>query len=93
MKIHYLIMFQRKSGKIVTTMSGLSSAMLQLVALQKTTSTRDTVIFDEDGKITYYVEGKKDGFPQAQDDMLGMHIDQLCPGILDALKAEYAKAE
>lgn len=93
MKTHYLIMFQRKSGKIVTTMSGLSSAMLQLVALQKTTPTRDTVIFDEDGKITFYVEGQKDGFPKAQDDMLGMSIDKLCPGLLEALKAEYAEAE
>lgn len=91
MKTYYLIMFTRKTGKIVTTMSGLSSAMLQLVALQKTTPTRDCVIFDEDGEIVYYVEGKKDGFPQAQDDMLGMHIDKLCPGLLEALKADMAE--
>lgn len=92
MKTYYLIMFQRKSGKIVTTMSGLSSAMLRLVALQKTTPTRDTVIFDEDGEITFYVEGQKDGFPKAQDDMCGMHIDKLCPGLLEALKADCAEA-
>lgn len=91
MKTYYLIMFQRASGKIVTTMRGISSAMLQLAALQKTTPTRDTVIFDEHGKITYYVQGSKDGFPKAQDDMIGKHIDTLCTGLLEALKEEYAK--
>lgn len=87
MKQYFLIRFIRKSGKIDKSMSGLSSAMLQLWALQNTTKTKDTLIFDEDGIVDFYCEGTGD-FPKVCEDMKGKHIDEFCDGLLDAVKKE-----
>ena len=80
--------FGRKSGKIDKSLEGLGCGMLQLWALQNTTKTKDTVIFSaETGKIKMYVEGRE-GFPEVQKDMENRNIEELCPGILAAVRKD-----
>jgi uncharacterized protein YxjI len=87
MKNHYGILFNRNKGNIVKTLEGYSSGMMQLWALQGNVSaTRDFVIFDEDGEIQFYCEGKKNDMPTVHRDMKGLHIDSICEGLLEAMK-------
>ena len=83
MKTFYLVRFARRSGKIDTTMSALGKGLLQLWALQNTTKSKDTIIFDEDGIVAMYVEGTAD-FPKVTKDS-GEHIDTYCKGLLEAV--------
>lgn len=81
---YYGIMFNKKSGKIVTTLEhAFSSAMLTMYGLQHTTKTRDFVVFDGNGIIVKYLEGGD--FPTPCKDMEGVHIDKLCEGLLEAV--------
>jgi hypothetical protein len=83
---YYGVMFNRKSGKIVTTLEhAFSSAMLTMYGLQNTTKTRDFVVFDSNGKIAKYLEGGD--FPKVCKDMEGKNIDCLCKGLLEAVTA------
>ena len=83
---YYGVMFNRKSGKIVTTLEhAFSSAMLTMYGLQNTTKTRDFVVFDSNGKIAKYLEGGD--FPKVCKDMEGKHINTLCDGLLEAVTA------
>ena len=83
---YYGVMFNRKSGKIVTTLEhAFSSAMLTMYGLQHTTKTRDFVVFDSNGKIAKYLEGGD--FPKVCKDMEGKNIDCLCKGLLEAVTA------
>lgn len=78
------ILFSRKSGKIVKSIEAFSSAMLKMYALNGNVSaTRDFVVFDETGKISFYCEGRKDDFPTICDDMIGKNIKELCAGLLE----------
>ena len=87
MKTYCLLRFNRKSGKIDTSLEGEGSGMLRLWALQNTTKTKDTVIFEKDtGIVLWYYEGTGD-FPKIFDKDLG-HIDDYCPGILEAVQSE-----
>ena len=83
MKTFYLVRFNRKSGKIDRTMSALGKGLLQLWALQNTTKTKDTIVFDEDGIVAMYVGGTGD-FPKVTKDS-GEHIDIYCKGLLEAV--------
>lgn len=87
MKNYFLVRFNKKSGKIDTTMSAMGCAMLKLWGLQHTTKTKDTIVFDEDGMIVCYYEGTGD-FPKVCDDLNGKHVDGLCNGLLEAVKAD-----
>ena len=60
MKTFYLVRFNRKTGKIDTTMTAYGKALLNYWALQNTTKTKDTIVFDEDGYVTAYYEGTAD---------------------------------
>ena len=83
-KKYYGIMFNKKSGQIVTTLEhDFSSAMLTMYGLNNTTKTRDFVVFDSNGIIVKYLEGGD--FPTPCKDMEGMHIDKLCKGLLEAV--------
>jgi len=83
---YYGVMFNKKSGKIVTTLEHtFSSAMLTMYGLQHTTKTRDFVVFDSNGKIAKYLEGGD--FPKVCKDMEGKNIDCLCNGLLEAVTA------
>ena len=92
LKRYYVCRFNRKSGKIDTTMSGLGKGLIQVWALENTCKkSDDTVIFDEDGIIHSYYEGTGD-FPkvtkhdQFLEEMGFDHIDKLCEGLLDYCK-------
>ena len=85
LKTYCLLRFARMSGKIDTSMEGLGSGMLRLWALQNTTKTKDTIIFEKDtGKVCWYYTGTGD-FPKIEDENLG-HINDYCPGMLEAVK-------
>ena len=86
----YGVLFNRKSGKIVKSLEGFSSAFLKLFALQgNVSSTRDYVVFKSTtGEIVFYCEGKKNDSPTICRDMEGKNINELAEGLLDALKAE-----
>lgn len=88
LKTYCLVRFARKSGKIDTTLEGLGSGMLRLWALQNTTKTKDTIIFEKDtGIVCWYYEGTASGFPDITDEGLG-HIDDYCPGMLKVMQAQ-----
>lgn len=87
-KMHCLVRFSRKSGKIDTTLEGFGTGMLRLWALQNTPKTKDTIIFEKDtGKVCWYYEGTASGFPKIDDENLGF-IDDYCSGLLEAVQAE-----
>lgn len=90
-KTYVLCRFSRKSGKIDTTLEGLVESMLRLWALQNTTKTKDTIIFEKDtGTIVFYCEGTASGFPEVTDIETWhiKNIEQLCPGLLGAVNDE-----
>jgi len=87
LKTYCLIRFNRKSGKIDTTLEAIGSGMLRLWALQNTTKTKDTIICEKDtGRVCWYYEGTGD-FPKIEEEDLG-HIDDYCPGMLKVLQAD-----
>ena len=88
LKTHYCVRFNRRSGKIDTTMSGLGNALMRMWALQNTTKSKDTIIFDEDGVVVYYFEGTGD-CPKVTDytkEVVHLHINTFCDGLLEAVK-------
>ena len=88
LKTYCLVRFARKSGKIDTSLEGLGTGMLRLWALQNTTKTKDTIIFEKKtGRVCWYYEGTASGFPKIDDVELG-HIDDYCPDLLEAINAE-----
>ena len=88
MKNNYSVLFKRSSGKIEKTMEGLASSLLKLWGLQGNVSKScDYVVFDEDGIILAYYEGKGKEMPNVCKDMEGLHIDELCEGLLEAVRA------
>ena len=87
---HYLVRFARKTGKINLIMESLGSARLRFVALTKTTKACDCIIFNGiTGKVIYYAEWDKSGFPKITKEGLG-HIDKYCPELLAELQKEGA---
>ena len=87
MKMNYGVLFNRKTGKIFKVMSGYMSSMMRMWALNgNVSSTRDFVIFDEDGVINFYCEGRKDDMPEVQKDVNGRNIEEFCKGLLEAVK-------
>lgn len=91
LKKTYCVRFNRKSGKIDKTLEGLGNALLRLWALQNTTAkSKDTIIFDEDGRVLAYYEGTGD-FPNVTDYIRTheyVHIDNFCEGLLEAVKGD-----
>ena len=62
--IYVLFRFSKKTGKIDTTMTAMGIALLKMWALQNTTKTKNTYIFDrESGKCAFAVQGA-DFFPK-----------------------------
>ena len=88
LKTYCLVRFARRSGKIDTSLEGIGSGMLRLWALQNTTKTKDTIIFEkETGKVCWYYEGTGD-FPKISDyesEALG-NIEDYCEGLLAAVQ-------
>lgn len=71
-----LIRFNKKTGKIDTTMTALGRGMIQLWALQNTTETKATVIVDIDERKAFaeYI-GTEDGFPEVRKDPATFEYD------------------
>ncbi len=67
LNICVLFRFSKKTGVIDTTMTGMGSALMQMWALQNTTTSKRTLIFDrETGKCLFAASGTKDGFPKVK---------------------------
>lgn len=82
----YGVLFNRNKGNILKSMEAYGSALMQLWALNgNVSSTRDFVIFDEDGEIKFYCEGRKNDMPNVCKNMEGKHIDTICKGLLEAM--------
>lgn len=64
------ILFNRKSGKVVKTLTGHAS-LLKLFAMNNVSATRDYVVFNKDGICEGYFEGKKNDMPTICNDMVG----------------------
>lgn len=64
--VHVLFRFNKRSGKIDTTMTSLGFAMLQMWALQNTPKTKRCLIFERDtGLLVFDCEGNSvSEFPQ-----------------------------
>ena len=86
----YGVLFNRKNGRIVKTLSGGSLAILKMFGLNgNVSSTRDYVVFSsKTGEITFYCEGNKNNFPTIYRDMEGRNIEEICAGLLEALNEE-----
>ena len=85
LKTYFLVRFNRNSGKIDTSLEGLGKAMLNLWALQNTTKSKDTIVFEkETGEIDCYYTGTGD-FPELDKD--AGNIEDYCPGMLLAINS------
>ena len=72
MPVIVLLRFSQKTGKIDTTITSLSSAMLSLWALQHTTRTKASLIVERDtGRVINIYEGTVSGFPSRKEGHLG----------------------
>ena len=83
--VYYLVRFNRRTGKIDTTMDAYGKGLLCMWALHNTTKAKDTIIFDENGIVAVYYEGTGD-FPKAIKGDGVDHIDNYCEGLLEAVK-------
>lgn len=84
-----LVRFSSKTGKVDTCINSMGTAMLSLWALQKTTKSKTTLIFDlEDGKVIEEYRGSADGFPKVNKDIADWVIDT---PVLEAVRADYSK--
>lgn len=85
---HYGVLFNRKNGKIVKTLvDEYGYAFLQMYAMGNVSASRDYVVFNTDGIIKGYYEGKKNDMPTICRDMVGKNIKTLCKGLLESLEA------
>ncbi len=66
LSICVLFRFSKKTGKIDTTMTAMGNALLKMWALQNTTKTKRTLVFNRDsGECLFAVEGT-DNFPKVK---------------------------
>lgn len=67
LKRYGLLRYSTKTGKVDNAMTGLGCGVLQLWALQNTTKTKTTVVFELDtGLIRSRYVGTPDGFPEVE---------------------------
>lgn len=90
-----MVVFQRASGKIVTTMTAMGTAMFRLWALNNLTKSRDAIVFSLiDGEVQYYIEGKGKGeVPDITkiEDLKYKYVDDYCAGLLAVAQKEGEK--
>ena len=74
---YYGILFTRKSGKVVKILEhDFGDALLKMFAMNNVSSSRDYIIFNSDGIVTAYFEGKKNDLPNICKDMIGKHVEE-----------------
>jgi hypothetical protein len=84
---HCLVRFNRKTGRIDTTLEAIGSAQLKMWALCNCTKTKDIIIFNKNnGNCVMYLEGTE-SFPKVFEEELG-NIESYCPGLLDAVNTD-----
>jgi hypothetical protein len=90
MDVHVLFRFSKKTGKIDTTMTGVTSALMKMWALQNTTKSKQTIIFNrETGACILSATGTADGLPEIEKGDLGTCEDYNIPlDILQSIKDE-----
>ena len=86
---HGLIRATQRTGKIDKAMTSLGSALLQMWALQNTTSTKVSYVFNlETGDVVMVATGMKGrDFPEVEKNPT-LNIEDICPGICLALNEE-----
>lgn len=85
MKEYGLVLFTRRTGKIKKSFTALGQGLLNMWALQNTTKTTDSIIFDlETGEVYRYYEGTED-FPKVTKGT-GEHINDYCDGLLETFQ-------
>ena len=83
MPLFVLFRFSKKTGKVDTTMTGVTSAMMELWALQNTPKTKGSIIVNRDtGEVAYLITGTADGFPKIEENCgrceeYGIPLDEL----------------
>ena len=89
MNKHACIRAAKKTGKIDTTLTGYSSAMLSLWAMQNTTSTKVSYVFDlVTGDVVTICTGMTGrNFPEVERKPV-LNIEDICPGICLVLNEE-----
>lgn len=74
---HFGVLFNRKSGKIVKVLEDkFGSAFLKMFALNNVSASRDYIVFNENGIVTDYFEGKKNDMPTICKDMVGKKVEE-----------------
>lgn len=76
LKQHVLICYKKANGSVDEILDGLGCGMLKMWALQNTTSSKASLIFEKDtGKVIYHVTGKRNSIPEVQQGDLGNITD------------------
>ena len=79
MDVHVLFRFSKKTGKIDTTMTGVTSALMKMWAMNNTTKSKDTMIINrETGTVIFYAHGTPD-MPKIEKGDLGKCTDYGIP--------------
>lgn len=85
MDVYVLFRFSKKTGKADTTMTSASSALMKLWAMQNTTKSKQTVIFNRDTGACVFSAIGADGMPEIDREDLGTCEDYNIP--LDILQS------
>lgn len=81
-----LVRFNRKTGRIDKTLTGIGFAMLQLWGLQNTTKTKDSILFETNtGLLITYFTGSASGMPKVDYGMDNENVEKYCPGLVEAM--------
>lgn len=76
MNRHIGVLFNRKSGKIVKVLEDRNgSAFLKMFAMGNVSASRDYIVFNMDGIVVGYYEGKKGDLPTICRDMEGRKVE------------------
>lgn len=67
MQVYILFRVSKKTGKVDTQMTGITSALMEMWALNNTPKTKMCMIFErESGKVVFATYGTADGFPKVK---------------------------
>lgn len=81
---HIGILFTRKSGKIVKVLEDLhGSAFLKMYAMGNVSPSRDFIVFNMEGVVVGYFEGKKGDLPTICRDMEGKRVEEFGFSVAD----------